>query len=53
MMVADDGVGLPNDLDLENCDSLGLSLVRNIVGQIEGDLIVKQDFGTEITICFQ
>ena len=53
MMVADDGVGLPKDLDLENCDSLGLSLVRNIVGQIEGDLIVKQDFGTEITICFQ
>lgn len=53
MIVADDGVGLPKDLDLENCDSLGLSLVRNIVGQIEGDLIVKQDFGTEITICFQ
>lgn len=53
MMVADDGVGLPKDLDLGNCDSLGLSLVRNIVGQIEGDLIVKQNFGTEITICFQ
>ncbi|MDI9435698.1 MAG: histidine kinase dimerization/phosphoacceptor domain -containing protein [Euryarchaeota archaeon] len=53
LTVADDGVGLPEDLDLENCGSLGLSLVRNLVGQIEGDLIIKQDFGTEITICFQ
>lgn len=53
MIVADDGVGLPQDLDLENCDSLGLNLVRNLVGQIGGDLIVNQDFGTEITICFQ
>ena len=53
MIVADDGIGLPPDLDLENCDTLGLNLIRNLIGQIGGELIVKQDFGTEITICFQ
>lgn len=53
MIVADDGIGLPSDLDIDHCDTLGLQLVKNLIGQIQGEIVVKQDFGTEIIINFQ
>lgn len=52
MTVADDGVGLPPDLDIDHCDSLGLQLVKNLIEQIQGEMIVNHDSGTEITIYF-
>ena len=52
MIVADDGIGLPKDLDIEKTNTLGFQLIKNLIGQIEGDMIVNRDKGTEITICF-
>ncbi|BDZ71367.1 histidine kinase dimerization/phosphoacceptor domain -containing protein [Methanobacterium petrolearium] len=52
MTVADDGIGLPCDLDIDHCDSLGLQLVKNLIDQIQGEMIVNLDSGTEITIFF-
>nr|WP_319372413.1 PAS domain S-box protein [uncultured Methanobacterium sp.] len=52
MIVDDDGIGLPSDLDVQKTDTLGLQLVKNLIGQIEGDMVVFRDDGTHITITF-
>jgi len=38
LVVADDGVGAPEDFDAEQSDSLGLRLVRGLVQQLNGAL---------------
>ena len=38
LMVSDDGVGLPKDLDFRNTESLGLQLVNTLVAQLEGTI---------------
>jgi len=53
MMVNDDGVGLPTDLDINKTDTLGLQLVKSLIGQIDGEVMVNQESGTHITIKFQ
>ncbi|AUB59752.1 diguanylate cyclase [Methanobacterium subterraneum] len=53
MIVSDDGIGLPADLDIEKTDTLGLQLVKSLIGQIEGIISVKRDSGTNITTQFQ
>jgi len=52
MIVDDDGIGLPPDLDVQKTDTLGLQLVKNLIGQIEGDIMVHQEGGTQIVITF-
>jgi PAS domain S-box-containing protein len=46
MQVSDNGVGLPEDFDLEHLKSLGLSLVPAFVQQLEGTFEVTSDHGT-------
>jgi len=53
MIVSDDGIGLPADLDIEKTDTLGLQLVKSLIGQIEGRISVQRDSGTNITTQFQ
>ncbi len=38
IVVADDGVGLPADFDLEQSSSLGLSIVRTLIGELGGSV---------------
>lgn len=46
VVVEDDGVGLPADFDVETTPSLGLSIVRTLVGELGGSLrIVGRDDG--------
>ncbi len=53
MRVKDDGVGIPEDIDLEVTTSLGLKLVRNIVKkQFNGIMKLIRDKGTEFIIEF-
>jgi len=42
LIVSDNGVGLPEDLDLENTGTLGLRIVRSLVDQINGDLRIER-----------
>ena len=42
MTVSDNGVGLPEDLDLEGSGTLGLRIVRNLVEQIDGELEIER-----------
>jgi two-component sensor histidine kinase len=50
--VSDDGIGIPESLDLENLESLGIQLITALVDQLDGKLQLKRDSGTEFVISF-
>lgn len=53
LRVSDNGVGLPSDTEIRQRNSLGLNLVRGLVGQLEGTINwAKQQSGTSVTIQF-
>ena len=52
LTVSDDGVGIPESFDLENPNSLGIQLVTTLVDQLDGELELKRNNGTEFTIKF-
>ena len=49
LTVSDDGVGIPESLDIEDLDSLGIQLVTSLVDQLDGELELKRNNGTEFT----
>jgi two-component sensor histidine kinase len=51
--IGDNGVGLPESLDLRNTDTLGLQLVNTLVEQIDGEMEVFNNKGTEYRITFK
>ncbi|WP_209681461.1 histidine kinase dimerization/phosphoacceptor domain -containing protein [Methanohalophilus levihalophilus] len=52
LIVSDNGIGLPENLDVENTDSLGLQLVYTLVEQIDGKIDLDTTSGTKFTITF-
>lgn len=50
LIISDDGAGIPENIDFENSDTLGLQLVNILVGQLEGEIHLKRDKGTEFEI---
>ncbi|WP_410509123.1 histidine kinase dimerization/phosphoacceptor domain -containing protein [Methanosarcina hadiensis] len=52
LIVSDNGVGVPEDLDLENPETLGMQLITALVDQLDGELEVNRDCGTEFCIKF-
>ena len=52
LIVSDNGVGIPENFDIENLESLGLQLVTSLVDQLDGELEFKRNNGTEFTIKF-
>jgi PAS domain S-box-containing protein len=52
LSVSDDGVGIPENLEIEDLDTLGFQLVTTLVDQLDGELELKRNNGTEFTIRF-
>lgn len=52
LSLADDGVGIPKDISVENTDTLGLQLVSTLVEQMEGKLLLERNNGTKFIISF-
>lgn len=52
LKVADNGVGLPADFNLGQLRSLGLQLVSDLIGQIEGRLEIGRGPGTVFEVVF-
>jgi PAS domain S-box-containing protein len=52
LRVADNGKGMPEEIEVENADSLGLQLINMLVDQIDGCVNLRRNCGTEFTIWF-
>lgn len=52
LIVADDGVGMPGNLDIDDTNTLGLQLVNMLTDQLDGTIIKDSARGTKYTIRF-
>lgn len=52
LVVSDDGIGIPEELDFRTTTSLGLQLVTGLVRQLQGNIDVDKSAGTKFTIIF-
>ena len=52
LVIADNGVGFPKDVDFRNTPSLGLQLVNNLVSQLDGEIVLDASDGTKFSIRF-
>lgn len=52
LIVRDNGVGLPKDVDYMNTGSLGLQLVTMLVQQLDGTIEIRNNAGAEFAIVF-
>jgi two-component sensor histidine kinase len=52
LKVEDNGVGIPEAIDFDRTDSLGLQIVKTLVGQLDGQIEVDGVAGAEFTITF-
>ncbi len=51
--VDDDGVGLPENFDHRNFDSLGMTLVEQLINQLEGDISFESRDGAHVHFGFE
>ncbi|WP_048065170.1 PocR ligand-binding domain-containing protein [Methanosarcina acetivorans] len=52
LIVSDNGIGIPENLNIQDVDSLGMQLINTLVDQLDGKLELKRGNGTEFTIKF-
>jgi len=53
LIIKDNGVGMPAEIDLNNLDTLGLLLVSNLTEQLDGEITINRENGTEFIIRFK
>jgi two-component sensor histidine kinase len=52
LTVSDNGVGIPENLDIDDLDTLGFQLITTLIDQLDGGLELKRNNGTEFTMKF-
>jgi two-component sensor histidine kinase len=52
LIISDNGVGFPKDLDFRNTETLGLQLVMTLVKQLRGTIELDRSSETEFKITF-
>jgi PAS domain S-box-containing protein len=52
LIIADNGIGLPENIDLQHTDSLGLLLVQSLVNQLDATAELERTGGTKFKISF-
>ena len=52
IIIQDDGVGIPGDMDIYKTTSLGLKLIRNLVLQLHGSVTITSNQGTKVVVEF-
>ena len=53
LIVSENGVGVPESVDLGKTDSLGLRLVQNFATQLWGEMMVSSSNGTQVQVIFR
>ena len=52
LKVSDNGVGIPDNFEIEGLNSLGFQLVASLVDQLDGEFDLKRDNGMKFTMKF-
>lgn len=52
LKIKDNGVGIPDNVDIFQTDSLGMKIVNTLAGQLGGNLTVQNNKGMEVSIRF-
>jgi Signal transduction histidine kinase len=52
LIVSDNGIGFPKELDFRNTNTLGCQLVMDLTEQLEGTIVLDKNLGTEFKITF-
>ena len=52
LVVSDNGIGLPEDINFKNTKTLGLQLVNNLVNQLDGTIKLDKTNGTKFKVIF-
>ncbi|MDO9528438.1 MAG: sensor histidine kinase [Syntrophales bacterium] len=52
LVVSDNGVGFPEDIDISDTETFGLRLISILVNQLKGTLKIERDGGTTFKITF-
>ncbi|MDD4602727.1 MAG: histidine kinase dimerization/phosphoacceptor domain -containing protein [Bacteroidales bacterium] len=50
--ICDDGIGLPDQFQLEKCKSMGFQIVQILCKQVEGEMVLKNAPGVLFSLCF-
>jgi len=53
LIVSDNGIGFPDDVDFQHTETLGLQMVNLLVDQIDGTMTLEKEHGTTVTIVFR
>lgn len=53
LIVEDDGIGLPEGMEVRQTGSLGLYIVRLLAEQLDGTITVERNNGTRVTVSFR
>ena len=51
-MIRDNGVGFPEDLDIHDTESPGMTIVTSLVEQLDGEIQLTRGPGTTFEITF-
>jgi two-component sensor histidine kinase len=52
LSISDDGKGFPENINFRETSSLGMQLVISLVEQIDGEILLNSEKGTQYTITF-
>ncbi len=50
LTIRDNGTGLPDSFDSDSTNSLGMNLMRGLSEQLQGEFIIQNNHGTQITV---
>ena len=53
LIIHDNGIGMSDDIDFDNLETLGLLLVNNLTEQLDGDMTINRKQGTTFEIRFK
>jgi PAS domain S-box-containing protein len=53
LKVSDNGIGIPDNVDFHQSETLGLQLISSLTDQIDGEIELKRDQGTKFIIKFR
>ncbi len=52
LVISDNGIGFPDDVDVNSNSSIGFILINTLISQLKGNLIINSNNGTETIITF-